>query len=67
MTIIKQSKIMKSDLVIVGSSGQQFLKEIRFGNISEFLAKHLPVSFMIVRGHEGIAETFWKKILYKFR
>lgn len=67
MTIIEQSKAMKSDLVIVGSSGQKFLKEIRFGNISEFLAKHLPVSLMIVRGHEGIAETFWKKILYKFR
>jgi nucleotide-binding universal stress UspA family protein len=66
-SIIEQAKEIKADLVIVGASRNGFLKEIRFGHTPELLAKHLQTALMIVKGHAGIAEAFFERILRKFK
>jgi len=53
------------DLLIIGATKIKILKEIRFGNISELLAKHLDVPLMIVKGHESLPNAIWKKICEK--
>ncbi|MEK9170124.1 MAG: amino acid permease [Patescibacteria group bacterium] len=65
--IIEEARIKETSLVIVNSSRPKFLEEIRFGNIPELLAKHLDMSLLIVRGHQGIAEAIWEKILRKLK
>ena len=65
--IIDEVKKTGTDTVIISASRSKLLKEIRFGNIPELLAKHLDVSLMIVKGHQGIAEAFWQKILARFK
>jgi len=32
---------------------------------TELLAKHLHASLMIVRGHQGVAEAAWEKLIKK--
>ena len=51
--------------MIIGASQPKILGEIRFGSIPELLAKHLHTSLMIVRGHQGIAEAIWEKLIKK--
>lgn len=63
--IIDETKIKESSLIIIGASKPKLLQEIRFGNIPELLAKHLDTSFLLVRGHQGVAEAFWEKLLRK--
>lgn len=63
--LIDETKIKEVNLVIIGASRPKILGEIRFGNIPELLAKHLHTSLMIVRGHQGIAEAIWEKIIRK--
>ena len=63
--IIEEAKIKETGLVIIGASRTKILGEIRFGNIPELLAKHLDTSLMIVKGHQGIAEAAWEKIIKK--
>lgn len=61
--IIDETKIKEVNLVIIGASRPKILGEIRFGSIPELLAKHLHTSLMIVRGHQGIAEALWEKLI----
>jgi len=63
--IIDETKTKEISLVIVGASRPKLLGEIRFGNIPELLAKHLHASLMIVRGHQGVAEAAWEKLIKK--
>ena len=60
--IIDEVKKTNTDTVIISASRPKFLKQIRFGNVPELLAKHMNASLMIVKGHQGIAEAFWDKI-----
>ncbi|MBI3046300.1 MAG: amino acid permease [Candidatus Harrisonbacteria bacterium] len=63
--IIDEAKTKEASLIIIGASRPKILGEIRFGNIPELLAKHLDTSLMIVRGHQGIAEALWEKLIKK--
>jgi len=60
--IIENVKKDQADLLIIGATETRFLKEIRFGNISELLAKHLDAPLIIVKGYESLPKTIWKKI-----
>ncbi len=60
--IIENIKKGGTDLLIIGATETKFLKEIRFGDISELLAKHLDVPLMIVKGYESLPRAIWKKI-----
>jgi amino acid transporter/nucleotide-binding universal stress UspA family protein len=63
--VIENVKKDQADLMIIGATETRFLKEIRFGNISELLAKHLDVPLMIVKGYESLPRAIWKKITDK--
>jgi len=63
--VIENIEKEKTDLLIIGATETRFLKEIRFGNISELLAKHLDVPLMIVKGYESLPKAIWKKICEK--
>ncbi len=63
--IIENLKKEEADLLIIGATETKFLKEIRFGDISELLAKHLDVPLMIVKGYESFPKAIWKKICDK--
>lgn len=63
--VIENIKKDRADLLIIGATETRFLKEIRFGNISELLAKHLDVPLMIVKGYESLPKAIWKKITDK--
>lgn len=60
--IIEEAGAVSADLVIIGSAKPKLLKDIRFGSISESLAKHLDRSLFIVKAHRGITEDFWNRI-----
>ncbi|MDO8443259.1 MAG: amino acid permease [bacterium] len=60
--VIENVKKDQADLLIIGATGTRFLKEIRFGDISELIAKHLDVPLMIVKGYESLPKAIWKKI-----
>ena len=64
-TIIDETKIKETSMVIIGATKPRLLREISFGKIPELLAKHLDTSLMIVRGHQGVAEAFWERIIKK--
>jgi amino acid transporter len=67
MAIIKEANFHKEGkLVIISASSPHILKEIRMGAIPELLAKHVDASVMIVRGHQGMMEAWWEKLLKKF-
>ena len=53
------------DLLIIGAAKPKFLHEIRVGSLAENLVKNVGCSVMIIRGHQGIAEAFWLKLLKK--
>ena len=53
------------DLIIVGSARPKLLGEIRIGSLAETLLTHSKITVMILRGHQGVAEVFWKKLLRK--
>jgi len=61
--IIDEAKTKETSMVIIGATKPRLLREISFGKIPELLAKHLDTSLMIVRGHQGVAEAFWEKII----
>lgn len=63
--IIDEAKIKETSMVIIGATKPRMLREISFGKIPELLAKHLDTSLMIIRGHQGVAEAFWEKIIKK--
>lgn len=63
--VIENVKKDQADLLIIGATETKFLKEIRFGDISELLAKHLDVPLMIVKGYESLPKAIWKKITDK--
>ncbi|MEK7478519.1 MAG: amino acid permease [Patescibacteria group bacterium] len=63
--VIENVKKDQADLLIIGATGTRFLKEIRFGDISELIAKHLDIPLMIVKGYESLPKAIWKKICYK--
>jgi len=63
--VIENIKKEQTDLLIIGATGTQLLKEIRFGDISELIAKHLDVPIMIVKGYESLPKAIWKKITDK--
>ncbi len=65
--IIDEAKKTGADTVMVGASRPKLLKEIRFGSTAEMLAKHLDASLMIIKGHQGIAEAFWQRLMNRFR
>lgn len=65
--IIDQVKKTGADTLIIGASRPKLLKEIRFGNTPELLAKHLDASLMIIKGHQGATEAFWQKILNQLK
>lgn len=64
--ILKEAEQKNSDLIIVGASLPKILKEIRFGTDAEMVVKQAKTSVMIVRGHQGPAETFLRNLLRKF-
>ncbi len=64
--ILKEADQKQSDLIIVGASLPKILKEIRFGTDAEMIVKQAKTSVMIVRGHQGPAETFIRNLLNKF-
>ena len=66
-TILKKANNQKHDLIIIGSAQPKFLSHFKLGSVAEILAKHSNDSLMIVRGHEGAAEAFFKQILSKFK
>jgi len=53
------------DLLIIGAAKPKFLHEIRVGSLAENLVKNISCSVMIIRGHQGVAEAFWLKLLKK--
>jgi nucleotide-binding universal stress UspA family protein len=61
-TIIDEANAVNADLVIVGAAKPKLLKDIRFGSISESLAKHLDRSLFIVKAHRGVTEDFWDRL-----
>lgn len=63
--VLNESNNKKTDLIIIGSSWPRFLKEIRFGRLSETIAKNASTSVLMIRGHGGAAEVFWKNLLKK--
>jgi amino acid transporter/nucleotide-binding universal stress UspA family protein len=60
--VIGEAEAVNADLVIIGSAKSKLLKDIRFGGISESLAKHLDRSLFIVKAHRGITEDFWNRL-----
>ncbi|MEK7640690.1 MAG: universal stress protein, partial [Patescibacteria group bacterium] len=66
-SILKKANNQKHDLIIIGSAQPRFLSHFKLGSVAEVLAKHSNDSLMIVRGHEGAAEAFFKQILSKFK
>ncbi|MBI2024587.1 MAG: amino acid permease [Candidatus Harrisonbacteria bacterium] len=60
-------KAKENDLIIIGSARPRFLSEFKLGGVAETLAKHATSSLLIVRGHEGAAEAFIKRMLMKLR
>lgn len=64
--ILKEVREKGVDLLIIGAAKPKFLHEIRVGNLAENLAKNVDCSVMIIRGHQGVAEALWLKLLKKF-
>ena len=64
--LIKEAKTSNADLVVVNASWPRFMKEVRLGDTPEILAKHLDMSVMIVRGHQGATEAAFERFLKKF-
>jgi amino acid transporter/nucleotide-binding universal stress UspA family protein len=65
--IIKEANFQKEGkLVIISASSPHILREIRMGAIPELLAKHVDASVMIVRGHQGLVEEKWEKMMKFF-
>lgn len=65
--IIDEAKQSATDTIIVGASRPKILREIRFGNTPEMLAKHSDTSLIIVKGHQGAAGAFWQKLLKRIK
>lgn len=63
--MLKEINEKKIDLIIMGSARPKLLGEIRIGDLAETLAKKANCSVMILRGHQGIAEAFWLRVLNK--
>ncbi len=63
--VIENVKKDQADLLMIGATETRLLKEIRFGDISELLAKHLDVPLMIIKGYESLPKAIWKKITDK--
>lgn len=61
--ILQEIEKKNIDLIIVGSAKPKLLGEIRIGSLAETLLSNTRISVMIVRGHQGVAEVFWKKLL----
>lgn len=66
-SILKKANNQSHDLIIIGSAQPRFLSHFRLGSVAEILAKHSDDSLMIVRGHEGAAEAFFKQVLSKLK
>ena len=63
--ILEEVKNKNADLLIIGAAKPKFLAEIRVGNLAETLLKKAECSVMVVRGHQGAAETFWLNLIGK--
>jgi len=63
--ILEEVKNKNADLLIIGAAKPKFLAEIHVGNLAETLLKKAECSVMVVRGHQGAAETFWLNLIGK--
>ena len=61
--ILEEMKKKNHDLVIVGAAQPKFLAHFKVGSVAEALAKDTATSLMIIRGHEGAAEAFLKRLI----
>ncbi len=66
-TIIEETKKKETSMVIIGSNRPKLIGELRFGDIPELLAKHIDCSIMIVRGHQGVAEAAFSRIIRRIK
>ena len=64
-TISQEMKDKGHDLVIIGAAIPRFLAHFKIGSVAEELAKDTSTSLIIVRGHEGAAEAWVKRLLKK--
>jgi len=63
--VIKEAQEFRADLIIVGAAWPRFLQTIHFSHISEAIAKNAETSVLMIKGHGGVAEVFWKNLLNK--
>lgn len=66
-SILKKAANNKHDLIIIGAAQPRVLSHFHIGDVAEIIAKHSNDSLMIIRGHEGAAEAFFKNLLSKLK